>query len=171
MALGSSCQLYTLRKRCDFSVQCKCVARQRPLYPPRVSFSAVTKLLSRSCFPETVIAHLQLSVWSSLSGVPRTRILAPWCHLLHSLPVRHARPDLLYTRGGTSLRHSRRQLRDAGGADAASTASATSITGQPAFPWAAAPGAATRAASPPAASAVTSSERAPTRASAQEIVD
>ena len=60
------------------------------------------------------------------------------------------------------MRHSRRQLRDARGADAASTASATSITGRPAFPCAAAPGAAARAASPPAASAVTGSERAPT---------
>ena len=60
------------------------------------------------------------------------------------------------------MRHGRRQLRDAGGADAASTASAASVTGQSAFPWAAAPGAAARAASPPAASAVTSSERAPT---------
>ena len=61
------------------------------------------------------------------------------------------------------MRHSRRQLRDAGGADAASTASAASVTGQSAFPWAAAPGAlaAARAATP-AASAVTSSERAPT---------
>ena len=61
------------------------------------------------------------------------------------------------------MRHSRRQLRDAGGADAASTASAASVTGQPASPWAAAPGAlaAARAATP-AASAVTSSERAPT---------
>ena len=61
------------------------------------------------------------------------------------------------------MRHSRRQLRDAGGADAASTASAASVTGQPAFPWAAAPGAlaAARAATA-AASAVTSSERAPT---------
>ena len=61
------------------------------------------------------------------------------------------------------MRHSRRQLRDAGGADAASTASAASVTGQPTFPWAAAPGAlaAARAATP-AASAVTSSERAPT---------
>ena len=54
------------------------------------------------------------------------------------------------------MRHSRRQLRDAGGADAASTASAASVTGQPAFPWAAAPGA------PAATRAATSSERAPT---------
>ena len=61
------------------------------------------------------------------------------------------------------MRHGRRQLRDAGGADAASTASAASVTGQPTFPWAAAPGApaAARAATT-AASAVTSSERAPT---------
>ena len=61
------------------------------------------------------------------------------------------------------MRHGRRQLRDAGGADAASTASAASVTGQPTFPWAAAPGAlaAARAATP-AASAVTSSERGPT---------
>ena len=51
-------------------------------------------------------------------------------------------------------------MRDAGGADAAS---ATSIAGQPTFPWAAAPGApaAARAATT-AASAVTSSERAST---------
>ena len=58
------------------------------------------------------------------------------------------------------MRHGRVHLRDAGGADAAS---ATSIAGQPTFPWAAAPGApaAARAATT-AASAVTSSERAST---------
>ena len=57
------------------------------------------------------------------------------------------------------MRHSGSQLRDAGGADAAS---ATSIAGQPTFPCAAAPGApaAARAATA-AASAVTSFERAP----------
>ena len=62
------------------------------------------------------------------------------------------------------MRHGRRQLRDAGGADAASTASAASVTGQPASPWAAAPGALAPAAcaATAAASAVTSSERAPT---------